>query len=296
MRVVGATIVRDALRLEYPIIEAIKSVLPLVDEMVVNVGRSDDGTFELLVSAFAQQNVVVLDRDWDLSEGGAVLAQETNIAMRQSEADWVVYIQADEVLHEDGIPALQNGMSEYLNDERVEGLLVDFVHHYGLPEIVATSRTWYRREVRIVKTNSGAASYHEAQGFRTPRGRIRAAKCGARYHHYGWVRSAATLEAKSEADFRIYGRKKPKSVQGLPWEYALKEFLGSHPEAVRGWLEMLEGRFPGIESRSWNWHQLRMLVSDVVERSTGKRIFEYRNYDEVVAGTSERGAGSGETF
>lgn len=48
MRVSGFTFVQNAVRLDYPIVESIKSILPIVDEFVVNVGASDDGTIELV--------------------------------------------------------------------------------------------------------------------------------------------------------------------------------------------------------------------------------------------------------
>jgi hypothetical protein len=46
MRVCGFTIIRNALRFDYPIVEAILSVLPVVDEFVVLVGNSDDETID----------------------------------------------------------------------------------------------------------------------------------------------------------------------------------------------------------------------------------------------------------
>lgn len=288
MRVVGVTIVRDAVRLEYPVVQAIRSVLPLVDEMIVNVGRSDDGTFQKIRQEFAGKNVVVLDREWDTSVGGAVLAGETDLAMRYLPSDWVVYVQADEVLHEEALPEIRDAMTLYYGEEKIQGLTVEFVHHYGLPDVVASSRAWYRREVRIVKTSSGAKSYHEAQGFRVRGERIRTAASGGTYHHYGWLRSCAALEQKSIADFRIYGRKSPRSFATLPWEYGLKQFVGSHPQAMEEWLAGMEGRFPGVASCTWNRRQVRMAVSAALERVMGRRIWEYRNYEQIVVG--ERGA------
>lgn len=289
MRVVGVTIVRDAVRLEYPVVDAIRSVLPLVDEMIVNVGRSDDGTFEMIRLEFAGEKVVVLNREWDTSVGGAVLAAETNFAMRYLPSDWVVYAQADEILHEAGLACIRDAMTRYHEEEKIQGLTVEFVHHYGLPDIVASSRSWYRREVRIVKTGSGAESYHEAQGFRVGGERIRTATSGGTYHHYGWLRSCVALEQKSAADFRIYGRKAPRSFTTLPWEYGLKKFVGDHPKAMEGWLTGMEGRFPGIGPRSWSRRDVRMAIADVVERVVGRRMWEYRNYEEIL--DREKGVG-----
>ena len=44
----GFSICRNAVKFDYPIVEAIRSALPLVDEFIVNVGQSDDGTLDLI--------------------------------------------------------------------------------------------------------------------------------------------------------------------------------------------------------------------------------------------------------
>ena len=38
MKISGFTIVRNALKFNYPVVEAIKSILPICDEFIVNVG------------------------------------------------------------------------------------------------------------------------------------------------------------------------------------------------------------------------------------------------------------------
>src|SRR5690606_15771583 len=50
MRVSGFSFVRDAVRLSYPIAEAIRSILPICDEFVIAVGESQDGTLERIES------------------------------------------------------------------------------------------------------------------------------------------------------------------------------------------------------------------------------------------------------
>ena len=44
MFVSGFTIARNVIKYDYPIKEAILSILPMVDEMVVLVGHSEDDT------------------------------------------------------------------------------------------------------------------------------------------------------------------------------------------------------------------------------------------------------------
>src|SRR5688572_748280 len=104
MKVTGFSFIRNAIKYQYPIVEALRSILPLCDEVVVAVGNSDDGTRELV--AGIDPKIRIIDTVWDdsLIEGGAVLAQETDKAFKSisADTDWCIYIQGDEVMHEDG--------------------------------------------------------------------------------------------------------------------------------------------------------------------------------------------------
>src|SRR5216117_1004934 len=161
----GFTIVRNAVSLDYPIVPALRSILEICDEVIVNVGQSADGTRDL-VAAVDDPRVRIIDSVWDFSRGSGVLALETERAMRACRGVWGLYIQADEVLHETGAAILQERVQACGTDPRVEGLLVDYRHFYGDFDTVATNRHWYRREVRCVRLDRDNRSYQDAQGFR----------------------------------------------------------------------------------------------------------------------------------
>src|SRR5438094_8943770 len=190
----GFTIVRNAVTLDYPIIPAVRSLLDVCDEVVVNVGRSDDGTREL-VAALGDPRVRILDTVWDFSRGSTALAVETDRAMAACRGAWGLYVQADEVLDERGAEILKQRVGEWDRDARVEGLLVDYLHFYGDFDTLATDRHWYRREVRCVRLGRDVRSYQDAQGFRVgpEERRVRARATAARMFHYGWARPPAAL-------------------------------------------------------------------------------------------------------
>jgi hypothetical protein len=284
----GFTIVRNAVTLDYPIIPAIRSILDVCDEVVVNVGQSADGTREL-VAGVGDPRVRILDTVWDVSRGSAVLAEETNRAMHACRGRWGLYIQADEVLHEAGAAILREKVREWDEDARVEGLLVRYHHFYGGFDTVATTRRWYRREVRCVRLGQDIMSYGDAQGFRVgaERRRIRARLTPAEMFHYGWARPAPAIAAKYETSKTLFpsGRERWARAQaqgGLDWLPLLRSFGGTHPRAAAEWVaaraHTAQGVFgpPGFRLAS-----LRYYLSDWVERLTGARLFEYRNYVEV---------------
>lgn len=286
MRVVGVTFVDDAVRLDFPVVPAVTSILPLCDEIVANVGPADDGTAETL-AGIDPDRVRIVRGAWDRSQGRAMLAAETNRALAEARGDWAVYIQADEVLHESGVPLLAGAMGETLGDPRVEGLLVDFLHFYGNFDTVATSRSWYRREVRVVRLGCGVASYRDAQGFRVgpTRRRIRARRTGATMYHYGWARPPEALRVKRGVDQdTFYDGRDVRSpiVSRLPWEVGLRPFRGGHPRAAAQWVAARCGAVPtAVGPARWSLRMGWVAVAWLLERVTGWRPFAYRNYVEV---------------
>src|SRR5688500_5527605 len=125
------------MKLDFPVEASIRSILPICDELVVNVGRSEDETLDL-VRSIADPKIRILETEWDMSRRNTVLGLETHRAMQACRHPWGVYIQADEVLHERGAEELAAAMHRYDGDERVEGLLVRYLHFYGGFETVAT--------------------------------------------------------------------------------------------------------------------------------------------------------------
>src|SRR6187399_170661 len=112
MKVCGFSFVRNGVKFDYPFEEAIRSILPLCDEVIVAVGNSEDSTAERVKAI--DPKVKVIETVWDetLREGGKVLASETNKAFAaiSSEYDWAFYIQGDEVIHEKYLPVIRKAM------------------------------------------------------------------------------------------------------------------------------------------------------------------------------------------
>jgi len=154
MKIAGFTFVRNAIKFDYPVVEAIMSILPLCDEVVVAVGKSDDDTLGL-IQRIDSPKIKIVETLWDdtLRQGGKVLAVETNKALAaiSPDADWCFYIQGDEVLHEQYIPVVRKAMEDNLGNKEVEGLLFHYTHFYGSYRYVGDSHRWYRREIRVFR-------------------------------------------------------------------------------------------------------------------------------------------------
>jgi hypothetical protein len=286
VKVSGFTIVRNAIKLDFPVEPSIRSILPICDEVVVNVGRSEDDTLDL-VRSIDDPKIRIIETDWDMSRRNTVLGFETHRAMRACRYPWGVYIQADEVLHERGAKELAAAIQAANDDPRIEGLLVHYVHFYGGFETIATHRRWYRREVRSVRLSPelDIRPYQGAQGFRVgPEHRkIRARLTGADMFHYGWARPAQALREKRDLGRTMYPwRNADVSLPLLAWIPGIKPFTSSHPSVARAWIEERQ-HDPArvVAPRRFQWRFLRYYMSAAIERLTGVRVFEFRNYKIV---------------
>ena len=289
VNVSGFTIVRNAIKLDFPVEASIRSILPICDEVVVNVGHSEDGTLEL-VRSIADPKIRIIETEWDMSQRNTVLGIETHRAMRACMHPWGVYIQADEVLHEEGALELAAAIQRADADASIEGLLVRYIHFYGGFETIATHRRWYRREVRAVRLapELDIRPYQGAQGFRVgpDHRKIRARLTGAQMFHYGWARPGQALREKRSLNRTLYPwRNADEGSPLLDWIPGIRQFTGTHPAVAREWIEARR-HDPDrvIEPRRFRWRFLRYYVSGLIERLTGVRIFEFRNYKIVGRG------------
>ncbi|MGY8770727.1 MAG: hypothetical protein ACKVH8_20140 [Pirellulales bacterium] len=207
MRVSGFTIIRDGVRLGYPFVESIKSLLPLVDELIVNVGDCTDETMAVLRSIDTDK-LVIFETPWDpaMQQAGEVMAHQTNLALDRCTGDWCFYIQGDEVIHEADYPKIKNAMKKNLAKTTVEGLMFRYLHFRGDYNI--QDSLGYRKQVRIVRNGINVRSVGDACGFGINERRLATAPSGARMFHYGYVRPPKKMRAKDLQFQQFYIRDK----------------------------------------------------------------------------------------
>jgi hypothetical protein len=287
MKVTGFSFIKNAVLYQYPVVEALRSILPLCDEIVVAVGKSDDGTRELVASI--DPRVRIIDTEWDeqLKKDGKVLAVETDKAFHavSSDTDWCFYIQGDEVFHEDSIEAVRNSMARWKDDKRVDGLLFKYRHFYGSYDYTGSSSRWYRREIRVIRNDRSIYSYRDAQGFRKGNDqKLRVKPVDAWIHHYGWVREPEAMQEKTRNFERYWhGDEVAGKIFSGAFDYsridALEKFTGSHPQVMNDRIGKTNWKFDF--DPSYNRIRFKDRFKNFVERVTGKRPFDYKNYVEI---------------
>lgn len=280
MKVSGFTFIRNARRFDYPIVEAIQSILPLCDEVVVAVGNSEDDTLSI-IQGLQSPKIRIIQTQWDdtLRAGGQVLAIETNKALAAiaSDTDWALYIQGDEVLHEQYIPVIRNAMATHLSDEKVDGLLMHYHHFYGSYDYIGSPLQWYPFEIRIFKPNRGVYSYKDAQGFRkADNQKLNVYKIPAWVYHYGWVKDPQAMQDK-QLHFNKYWHDdewvERNVVPGDTFDYGnvrfLERFTGTHPQYMQA----------RIASRNWSFNFDISVNRLTVKEKCKKFLLQYMGWD-----------------
>ncbi|MBC7385673.1 MAG: glycosyltransferase family 2 protein [Cryobacterium sp.] len=298
-KVSGFTLVRHGSKFDYPYLESLRSLLPIVDELVINVGIGEDETLERIKKFAADEGngkVVLFESHWPLDDpekrkGGQILSEQTNLALERCSGEWCVYLQADEVIHESDYPHIREAFQRFQGDNAVDGLLFDYIHFYGSFDVFRHSRSAYRREVRAIKRSSGARSIGDAQSFRLPSGeKPRVAHSGAKIYHYGWVRPPEVMKEKTFFMDSLYhgvaksGAKEPATGDNYRYKkiWGLYPFRGSHPSVMLARIRTKAWSWNLAESRlEWEFSDAKKILLDTIERFSGKRFFEYRSYRRV---------------
>lgn len=256
MKVSGFSFVKNALIYDYPVVEAIKSILPICDEFIVAVGKSDDETLALIQS-IDPEKITIVETEWDesLREGGKVLAVETDKAFAAiaSDSDWAFYIQGDEVVHEKYLNTIKSAMEQYKDEKEVDGLLFNYSHFYGSYDYIGASASWYPNEIRVIKNDKSIYSYKDAQGFRKgDNEKLKVVPIDAYMFHYGWVKEPAAMQKKQENFNKLWHDDEwveTNVVKADEFDYArdLRELVlykEAHPEVMK----------ERIKSKNWKFN------------------------------------------
>jgi hypothetical protein len=286
MRVTGFTFIRNAIQYDYPIVEAISSILPLCDDFVVAVGNSSDETLAL-IQGIGSSKIRIIQTVWDdhLREGGRVLALETDKAFAaiDTDTDWCFYIQGDEVLHESYHKTVREAMSMYLDNPEVEGLLFKYAHFYGSYDYIATASRWYRNEIRIIRNDRTIYSFRDAQGFRKGENqKLRVKAIDATIYHYGWVRPPDKMQHKQRDFQRLWHSDAwiDNNIQNADqFDYSgidrLERFTGTHPAVMKDRIKRLNWSFNrDISTNRKSWKDR---IKDALREYAGLD-FSYKNY------------------
>lgn len=263
MKVSGFTFIRNAQKFDFPVVEAIQSALPIVDEFVVNVGQSEDNTLALIRS-ISSPKIKIIESIWDesLRKDGKILGLQQDVALSHCTGDWALLLQGDEVLHEEDFVIIQNAMQRYLDQKEVLGLIFWMRHFKG--DYWSLDPWMYRKATRIVRNTGTISSATDGCDFMAEgmEGMIKSGPAGrlidARMFHYGWVKDPKVLEQKLRFQINLYEGEDVSGKQmdleayirsQFPNYDILKEYKETHPKVM----EERIGRARRLQPRRSRW-------------------------------------------
>ncbi len=317
MKISGFTFVRNATRLYIPAKEAIASVLPLVDEFIVVLGKGDEDDYtEEEVLSLESEKIRIIYSEWETEKypKNTIFAQQTDLAKQSCKGDWLFYIQCDEALHEKYIPVVKAAMEKYLSDIRVEGLLFHYKHFWGDFDHYNPSHAFYSREIRVIRNLPEIHSWKDAQSFRfhydpfepsfenyqKKKGtrKLNVAQIEAEIYHYGWVRPPRLMGQKRKISSTTYRGKeaterKFKEAEEL-FDYGplnrVRLFKGTHPRTMQQWIKKIDWQgqlqYSGPRRKKAvkaKHEKLKYLILTWIETKLlgGKQIGEFKNFRRI---------------
>ena len=241
MKVSAFTFIKNGQLLGYPFIQSIKSILPIVDEFIINVGLGEDNTLDE-IKKINDPKIRIIQSHWNdnMKDRGFVYGQQKMVAQYNCTGDWAFYIEGDEIYHENDLDRIHMSMKEHLNNSNVEALIFDFYHFYGNGNSYLDSPGWYRTEARIIKNSLRTYApdglfwvvLDSNKNGRYPKAKHTGAKC----YHYGWVRSENQMNLKSEKVQKYWGGNAKKIDYSKMDQSIIREFKGTHPKIIQNWL------------------------------------------------------------
>lgn len=271
----GFTIVRNAIKFNYPVLESIRSILPLCDEFVIGVGDSEDGTPELLAS-LKSPKIRIIPTLWDMAMGKEVLSFQTNLILNACRGTWAFYLQSDEVIHEADWPRLKENIRRAQADPKIDALRFRWLHFYGSYYRYRIDSGWYQKQDRIIRNNGTIESYGDAYAFRRKDGQpLQRQETGCFVYHYGWVHSGQVMANRRVNAAEIGFVRLEEKERAATYDYGdlnrFPPYFGAHPAVMSDRVSahaLSRQDAQVIKARYW-WHPLRLLK---VRYKTGRRI------------------------
>lgn len=254
------------IKYDFPIVESINSILSVVDEYIVNVGKSEDDTLDL-IGSIKSDKIRIVESVWDdsLMKDGRIFGVQQDIALSHCRGDWAFCLQADEVVHEDDLPVIRQAMEKYLDQPKVLGLVFRMLHFKG--DYWSLDPWMYRKATRIVRNDGRIHSTTDCCDFKMEgfskmiKSSSGGCMIGARIFHYGWVKDPKVLREKlrfqiSRHDGHKLTEQEIDDQAFLRSQYPtydiMKEFRGSHPRVMYERVSKAQRLRPRL-NRWFNW-------------------------------------------
>ncbi len=261
-------IYKNVILRDYCAIESISSILPEVDRFIINIGVSEDKTEELIRDTFGDNKKChIFTSPWTQGRdypGIGFLSEQTNLALYKLDTQWAMYLQADEVMHENDSRQLKDWIDRAEREDSI-ALTFNYLHFYKdynhLRKDYKNGGDAYDREIRCFKNTGDIFSWGDAQSFTTtslsldPRGpqplmheTQLLLDSPLNIYHLGWVHEPKVMLDKKRYLADFYNISEPGRNEKIPenesggydFQEEVLEFKGEHPKIMRERIERFD--------------------------------------------------------
>lgn len=241
----GNVTIRNGFALDYCWQEAVKSLLPICDEVVICDIESDDGTKEAIHEWCRRDDKITpVSMKWTDPRGDNQWWPEAlNYARQHLSTDMHIQLDADELLHEEDYPHIK----EASNTGRTfffQRLNFFKDHRNLIPEGVCCGT----KVIRMAKKDTVLPSDYPYEPAR--QAMAEAQPSGFRIFHYGFLRRREAFFKKEREVLRIWANTYDSRLEAaeryegnwfeMPgvtgWESRLVPYTGTHPTLAKEWL------------------------------------------------------------
>jgi glycosyltransferase involved in cell wall biosynthesis len=189
------TFVRNGLFYDFHVVQMLRHHLPLADEIIVNEGYSDDGTYEAISNI--DPKIKVHRFHWDESDPSSWSRKFKNQARELCTGDWCILLDCDEFIPEWEFERLR----QFLEQTDKTLVAVRFLHFYGNYKVRLVKRRAIVPELgwRIHRNIPDVEAWGDGANVRLrnqPYVDVPETEPAFDVHHLGNVRHAARLRQK----------------------------------------------------------------------------------------------------
>jgi glycosyltransferase involved in cell wall biosynthesis len=245
-------VIKNGIKQGYCFWESLNSCLSFANEIIISEGFSDDGTMNYLMK-FQDQNKdipIVINQDaWDdKSYHGEAIANVSIKAIKRATMDWVLYLQADEVWHEDCINYIKN-LSDLTDYNAISFPFRHFIKSWE------PAKEGYSEAMRMIRNGRNISLMGDAWNFQGEVDPIYpAGHCPKPIYHFAWVfpetNDIKDIEhAKLYENYPEYQEKMKKACESLKEEkkaYPRTDF-DDFPEITRKFIGKLKYELPKLK-------------------------------------------------
>jgi hypothetical protein len=290
VKIYGFGLIKNGVKFDYPFMESLRSMAPLVEKIYFNVGDCEDNTLEKikLLNKELNEKITILEKPWPSREFGHVLSEMTNYSLERlrekhnEENAWAIYLQSDEVLSERDYTQIKEDINkaQKLNFDTVR---FRYLHFWQSHFEIAIMKRWYPQEIRAIKIKSNIKSWGDAQGFKNY---TKTFESDCHIYHYGHIRNESAYVDKMTEFFKLYYS--GMRLKRKTWQYFIRSFdrektlkyFGHHPEVMRKRIERIESKYQNTYPLKDGVNIIGYLPKDISSKVLARDVNQTVNFKE----------------